>query len=143
MADDEREGQVQNANARPRRNKPKGAPHAPNYNALHDPNLLAESRWEQVNEEYWSATTAKQYLKLYYIGKPWPRERLPQIIKSFTAKPWLCNDDHFLHRVEEVWRAVYMARLKSKGTFNYNVLAMVYAEVRLERKVDWSTYPAI
>jgi hypothetical protein len=30
---------------------------------------------------------------------------------------------------------------KSKGLFNYGLVAMVYAELKLERKVDWSTYP--
>jgi hypothetical protein len=30
---------------------------------------------------------------------------------------------------------------RSKGLFNYGVVAMVYAELKLERKVDWSTYP--
>jgi hypothetical protein len=30
---------------------------------------------------------------------------------------------------------------KSKGLFNYGLVAMVYAELKLEPKVDWSTYP--
>jgi hypothetical protein len=34
-------------------------------------------------------------------------------------------------------------REKSKGLFNYGLVAMVYAELKLERKVDWSTYPTI
>ena len=38
---------------------------------------------------------------------------------------------------------MFGARLKSKGTFNYNLLAMVYVELKLKRKVDWSTYPTI
>jgi hypothetical protein len=32
-------------------------------------------------------------------------------------------------------------REKSKGLFNYGLVAMVYVELKLERKVDWSTYP--
>jgi hypothetical protein len=32
-------------------------------------------------------------------------------------------------------------REKSKGLFNYGLVAMVYAELKLEHKVDWSTYP--
>ena len=30
---------------------------------------------------------------------------------------------------------------KSKGLFSYGLVAMVYAELKLERKVVWSTYP--
>ena len=36
---------------------------------------------------------------------------------------------------------MFGARLKSKGVFNYGVLAMVYVELKSERKVDWSTFP--
>jgi hypothetical protein len=52
-----------------------------------------------------------------------------------------CKDDHFIHRVEEVWRALFGNRERNKGLLNYGLLAMVYAELKLERKVDWSTYP--
>ena len=31
-------------------------------------------------------------------------------------------------------------RPKSKGYFNYILLSMVYSEVVLERKVDWTTF---
>jgi hypothetical protein len=30
---------------------------------------------------------------------------------------------------------------KSKGLFNYGLVALFYVELKLERKVDWSTYP--
>jgi hypothetical protein len=30
---------------------------------------------------------------------------------------------------------------RSKGLVYYALVAMVYAELKLERKVDWSTYP--
>jgi hypothetical protein len=53
----------------------------------------------------------------------------------------MCKDDHFNHQAEEVWRALFGNRNKSKGFFNYSLLSMVYAELKLERKVDWSTFP--
>ena len=40
-----------------------------------------------------------------------------------------------------IWRALFGNREKSKGLFNYGLLAMVYAELKLEHKVDWSAYP--
>jgi hypothetical protein len=32
-------------------------------------------------------------------------------------------------------------RKKSKRLFNYGLVGMVYAELKLEHKVDWNTYP--
>jgi hypothetical protein len=52
-----------------------------------------------------------------------------------------CKDDHFIHQAKEVWRALFGNRERSKGLLNYGLLTMVYAELQLERKVDWSTYP--
>ena len=51
------------------------------------------------------------------------------------------SNDHFIHRAEEVWQALFGNRKRSKGLFNYGVLVMVYTELKLECKVDWSTYP--
>ena len=31
--------------------------------------------------------------------------------------------------------------MKSKGLFSYGLVVMVYVELKLEHKVDWSTYP--
>ena len=36
---------------------------------------------------------------------------------------------------------MFGTRFKSKGVINYTVVAMVYVELKLERKVDWSTFP--
>ena len=105
----------------PKRNKRKEAPHACNWEAFDDPNVVAEQGWKEHGEEYWSYKTMKQYVKMYHIGKYWPRDQLVMNTKSFTCKPWLCKDDHFLHRAEEVWRAMFGARLKSKGVFNYSL----------------------
>jgi hypothetical protein len=122
--------QSPNTDAELRKNKRKGAPHALDYEALDDPDVVADPGWEVHDEEYWSSKTVKQYVKLYHIAKFWPRNEFPVITRSFTCKPWLCNDDHFLHRAEEVWRAMFGARLRSKGVFNYNLLAMVYVELK-------------
>ena len=78
---------------------------------------------------------------MYHIGKYWPTDQLVVNTKFFTWKPWLCKEDHFLLRAEEVWRAMFGARFKLKGVFNYSVVAMVYVELKLERNVDWYTFP--
>ena len=63
--------------------------------------------------------------------------------KSFTARPHMCNNDRFLHRTEEVWRTLFEDHQKSKGFFNYSLLSMVYTELILKKKVDWTSFPTI
>jgi hypothetical protein len=103
---------------------------------LDDPNVHAEKGWENEKEYCFS-----KYVKMCHIDKLWPKECHAAHTKSFACRPWTCNDDHFIHRAEEVWRALFGNRLKNKGLFNYGLVVMVYVELKLERKVDWSTYP--
>jgi hypothetical protein len=124
-----------------KRHKPKDARHAFDWEALEDPNVRAEKGWENEKEEYWSSKTCKKYMKMCHIDKLWPKECYAAHTRGFACRPLTCNDDHFIYRAEEVWRALFGNRDKSKGLFNYGLVAKVYAELKLERKVDWSTYP--
>jgi hypothetical protein len=108
---------------------------------LEDPNVCAEKGWENEKEEYWSSKMCKKYVKMCHIDKLWPKECHAAHTRGFVCRPLTCNNDHFIHRAEEVWRALFGNREKNKGLFNYGLVAMVYAELKLERKVDWSTYP--
>jgi hypothetical protein len=76
-----------------------------------------------------------------HIDKLWPKECHAAHTKGFAYRPYTCKDDHFIHRAEEVWRALFGNWERSKGLLNYGLVAMVYAELKLESKVDWSTYP--
>jgi hypothetical protein len=125
----------------PKRHKPKGAHHAFDWEALEDPNVRAEKSWENEKEEYWSSKMYKKYMKVCHIDKLWPKECHAAHTKGFACRPLKCKDDHFIHRAEEVWRALFGNRERSKGLLNYGLVAMVYAELKLECKVDWSTYP--
>jgi hypothetical protein len=124
-----------------KRYKPKGAHYAFDWEALEDPNMHAEKGWENEKEEYWSSKMYKKYVKMCHIDKLRPKEFYVAHKKSFACRPWTCNDDQFIYQAKEVWRALFGNREKSKGLFNYGLVAMVYAELKLERKVDWSTYP--
>jgi hypothetical protein len=83
----------------------------------------------------------KKYVKMCHIDKLWPKECHVAHTKGFACRPYTCKDDHFIHRAEEVWRALFGNRERNKVLLNYGLVAMVYAELKLERKVDWSTYP--
>ena len=126
-----------------KRHKPEGAYHAFDWEALEDPNVHIEKGWKNEQEEYWSSKMCRKYMKMCHIDKLWPKQHHVVNSKNFTYRPLTCNDDHFIHRAEEVWRALFGNWERSKGLFNYGLLAMVDVELKLERKVDWSTYPTL
>ena len=90
-----------------KRHKPKGAHHAFNWEALEDPNACAEKGWKNEKEEYWSSKMCKKYVKMYHIDKLWSKECHVAHIRGFACRPLICNDDHFIHRAEEVWQALF------------------------------------
>lgn len=124
-----------------KRAKPKGAKHELKWEILENESIKGESGWEFEREEYWTSMTCKKYVKMYHIGKCWPKQYHQVHTRSFSCNPATCHDDHFLHRAEEVWVALFGDRGKTKGYYTYTLLSMVYAEVILKRKVNWSTYP--
>ena len=121
--------------------KQKGNAHAVRWEILDNEDIKGEEGWEVEMEEYWTSKTSKKYVKMYHVDKLWPRGCHEMNTKSFTARPHMCNNDHFLHRAEEVWRTLFGDRQKSKGFFNYSLLSMVYTELILKKKVDWTSFP--
>ena len=124
-----------------KRMKQKGVAHDLHWEILDNASIQAEEGWDAETHDYWTSKTCKKYVKMYHIDKLWPRSCHESHTKSFTCRPWMCNNDHFIYRAEEVWRALFGNRPKSKGSFNYSLLSMVYSEVVLNRKVDWTTFP--
>ena len=92
-------------------------------------------------DEYWTSKLCKKYVKMYHIGKLWPQELHAGHTREFSFKPASCLSPHFVHRSVEVWRALFGDKSMSKGRINYTIASMVYTELKLARKVDWSTYP--
>ena len=124
-----------------KRIKQKGAAHALHWEILDNVEVQAEDDWEAEAEECWTSKTCKKYVKMYHIDKLWPRQCHESHTKSFACKPWMCKDDHFIHRAQEVWQALFGDRPRSKGLLNYSLVSMVYTELILKRKVDWTTFP--
>ena len=96
--------------------------------------MRAEKGWESEKEECWTSKMCKKYVKIYHIHKLWPKKCYVAHTKNFAYRPETCNDDYFIHQAEEVWRALFGNWEKSKGLFNYGLVAMVYVELNLERK---------
>ena len=123
-----------------KRNKVKGTTHGLHYEILDDPNIIAESGWENVDADYWTSKLCKQYVKMYHINKLWPRDAYARQTADFNCKPHSCIDPYFVHRATEVWGAMFGPKPMSKGYINYSLASMVYAELRLKLKVDWSPF---
>ncbi len=124
-----------------KKGKAKGTSHGLHLDILTDPTIKAEKGWEKEEAEYWTSKMCRQYIKMYHIDKLWPLEAHKGHTRDFCCKPWNCNNKHFVHRSAEVWHALFGDKPRSKGYINYSVACMVYAELQLGRKVDWSTYP--
>ena len=116
--------------------KQKDVSHALRWDILDSENIKAEEGWEVEVEEWWTSKTCKKYVKMYHIDKLWPRDCHESHTKAFTTRPWMCNNDHFVHHAEEVWQALFGDCPRSKGFFNYSLLSMVYSELILKKKVD-------
>ena len=106
--------------------KQKGAFHALHWEILDNEDMKADEGWEAKTKEFWTSKTCKKYVKMYHIDKLWPRDCHESNTKGFSCKPWMCKDDRFVYRAEMVWRALFGDRPKSKGSFNYSLLSMVY-----------------
>jgi RING-H2 zinc finger domain len=124
-----------------KRNKQKGASHALHWEILDNEDIKADEGWEAETEEFWTFKTCKKYVKMYHVDKLWPRDNHESNTKAFACRPWMCKDEHFIYRAEEVWRALFGDRPRSKGFFNYSLVSMVYTELILKQKVDWTTFP--
>jgi hypothetical protein len=124
-----------------KKGKVKGASHGLHLDILMNPTIKAESGWEEEEAEYWTSKMGRRYVKMYHIDKLWPLEAHKGHTRDFCCKPGNCNNKHFVHRSAEVWHALFGDKSRSKGYINYSVACMVYAELILGRKVDWSTYP--
>ena len=129
--------------AQKKKNKARGSTHGLHYEILDDPNIKAESGWETETAEYWTSTMCKKYVKMYHIGKLWPRDCHAAHNHDYACRPWTCKSKHFVHRSTEVWGRLFGQRAMCKGRINYSLASMVYAELILARKIDWSTFPTM
>ena len=59
--------------------------------------------------------------------------------RVFGIKPKENKSKHFVHRVLEVWYALYPNKpfgLNNKNIISYSMAVMIYAEIELKRKMD-------
>ena len=79
---------------------------------------------------------------MYYIDKLfleaiWTYNHKVSSVKSKESK-----SKHFVHRALEVWSALYLDKSfgpNNKIIISYSMVATIYAEIELKKKVDWWT----
>ena len=120
--------------------KTKGQPHPMRPEVTKDPTAVAEQGWDtEPADMIWTAGEATKYVKWYHIDKVFPEHRWPLHHNQGVALNRTCIDPHFKHRLLEVVQTLFPGNAQLLTRASYNLAAMVYAELRLHRKVDWRT----
>ena len=87
---------------------PKGKAPEMDWDAIDDPDNVAEDGWQDEKETPWTCTTCKKYVKMKHLMKLWPRAqaKISGLRREGVASS--CQSAHFLHRYHEVTIAVGM-----------------------------------
>ena len=104
-----------------------------------DSRIIAQPGWDSKLLSYWVYNTAKKYVKMYYIDKLFPEAVWPYNHKNSGIKSKKSKSKYFAHRAFEVWSALYpniSFGLDNKDIISYYMVAMVYVEIELKKKVD-------
>jgi hypothetical protein len=122
----------------PKKGTRKGRPQSFDWDAWADPLCVGEPGWEEEQTKVWDCTMCKKYVKMTHIQKLWPRERVEKQASRWEGQTSTCQSEHFKQRYIQVHRVLGIKSAKW-NVMNYNVMAMVWAEIVLHKDVDWRT----
>ena len=122
----------------PKKGNRKGRPQSFDSDAWADPLCVGELGWEEEQTKVWDCTMCKKYMKMTHIQKLWPRERVLKQASRWEGQTSTCQSEHFKQRYIQVHRVLGIKSAKW-NVMNYNVMAMVWAEIVLHKDVDWRT----
>ena len=106
-----------------------------------DHSILAERGWEAA-ELPWSSTIARQYVKLAFSDRMWPRECHAKNIDAKCALWGDLNDIEVKWRFLTILRAISNSDRYNRGVIPQFIVSLMYAEQILRVPVDWSTLPS-
>lgn len=124
--------------ARDKDRKRKGKKQRRFHKILLDPTQHAFPGWAQV-EGPWTLKTCKWFIAWCHIGHLFPHYRHEFHRRLNCANLHYCLHDEFVQRCIEVWKFLYAGVHVVSNEVSYNIAQMVYAEIILEREVDWRT----
>ena len=109
--------------------------------ATNDPDCVAEIGWEGEPSP-WRMVTCKEYVKMKHLMKLIPVHLRTEAAEKQATRGEIridnCESNHFKIRYNEVFRA---ARIQNSRPhiMLYSNMAMVWAEIVLHKRVDWTT----
>ena len=102
---------------------------------------VAAPGWHKVKESVWDQKMCRKYVHMTHIAKLWDREIAETSCRRGEGKKELCKSRHFVIRYEEAFIASKKPDSKPL-LMNYQLMAMVWAEIVLQKTIDWTTMPA-
>jgi len=109
---------------------------------LRNPTKLAFKGWEEVLEP-WSFEDCVNYIEWCHIDKVFPKERHNHHRRFHKANLKYCIDEAFKNRCIEVYQVLYGKPFVHHNEVNLFIACGVHAEVKLNKKVDWSPLKGI
>ena len=129
--------------------KAQGIPQPIDMAIYNDRTSLALPGWDNLRPQVdmlWSLTTCKKYITMSHLLRMWPNVETKLTWNDRWEFPLdKCRDDIIAARYIEVYDALHDKKwedLARTPMMTYSNTAMVYAEVVLKKRVDWSTATA-
>jgi hypothetical protein len=105
------------------------------WDAIEDPDCIAEPGWQDEHTTPWTCTTCKAYVKMKHLAKLWSRSQAMVSVPRWEGPTKNCMSDHFMQWYFEIHAAAGLPYSKPK-IMNYSNMAMVWAEIVLHKDVD-------
>jgi hypothetical protein len=123
--------------------KRNGKPHKKRVAILIHPKIKAFLGW-RTEAEPWTYQTVNKYVDWCHINKLFPFWRHKEHRTQSKANLAYSKNEDFTQRCLEVWMAIYLEpKVYRNDNFCFCLVQMVYAEIILKKKVDWTTLPEL
>ena len=128
--------------AQKKKKKAKGRTQSRQRRILLDPHARAYPGWDQFQGD-WDAQRCRRFIQWCHIDKLFPYHRHTFNVKTNMANLHACTHDGFVQRCIKVYRYLYKTRTVLRNEAPLFICEMVYAEVILNRTVDWRTIKGV
>ena len=105
---------------------------------LNNPAKLGFKGWWNAPQP-WQSSTCEEFIEWCHISKQFPHERHRFHRHAEKANLTFCENVDFVERCIEVYQHLYNTAFVKRNEVSLLICRMVYAEVVLERVVDWTT----
>jgi hypothetical protein len=115
--------------------------HKKHLQILFDPDIKAFQGWEAV-VELWCLAICEKFIEWCHIGKAFPPSRHEIHRKYNVANLKYCTWPELKERCIQVHQFLYDQPNVKNNSIILSILRIIYAEVALQKKVNWMTMRA-